>query len=184
MIYQCLMVVCVIGLHFALEWHCLRRNGQVYIIVPRCTTFTKPTQHIHLYMIHQCHIVVCVLGLYFTFEWPWLGRNCLDYMSILAGADPGIFVGGRGPTFRKNFEKPKKKRGGREGGFSLYSAIVRSKSIFAMVTALHTTFFMTYRDVFSRQNHIRSVCFSFVKNVSDFTRGGGFWGSSPQNFLV
>ena len=29
----------------------LRRNDQVYIIVPRCTTFTKPSPHIYLYMI-------------------------------------------------------------------------------------------------------------------------------------
>ena len=40
MIYQCLVVICVFDLHFTLEWHFLRRNDQVYIIVPRCTTFT------------------------------------------------------------------------------------------------------------------------------------------------
>ena len=96
-VYQWLVVVCVIGLHFTLEWHCLRRNGQVYFIVPKCTTFTKHLPHVHLYMIHQCHVVVCVLGLYFTFEWPWLRRNCLDYyMSVPAGAYPGIFRGGGG----------------------------------------------------------------------------------------
>ena len=47
------MVVCIFDLHFTLEWHFLRRNDQVYIIVPRCTTFTKPTPHVHLYMILQ-----------------------------------------------------------------------------------------------------------------------------------
>ena len=121
-------------------WHCLWRNGQVYIIVPRWTSFTKTTPHFHLYMIHQCHVVVCVLGLYFTFEWPWLGRNCLDYISVPASADPGIFVGGRGggSNLPKNFYKKKKEEG---GGFSIYSAIVRSKSIFAMETALQTSYY-------------------------------------------
>ena len=80
-----------------------KKNDQVYIIMPRCTTLTKPTPHVHLYMIHQCHVVVCVLCLYFTFEWPWLGRHFLDHMSVPAGADPGIFVGGGGVQPSENF---------------------------------------------------------------------------------
>ena len=43
MIYWYHVLVCVLDLHFKLEWPSLGRNDQVYITVPRCATFTKLT---------------------------------------------------------------------------------------------------------------------------------------------
>ena len=80
-----------------------------------------------------------------------------------------------GSNLPKNFEKQKKKKKW-GGGFSIYSALVWSKSILAIETALQTIFFfnnMTCRGVFPRQIHIRGVCFSFVQYGSDFTVEGG-----------
>ena len=37
---------------------------------------------------------------------------------------------------------------------------------------------------FLKANHNGGGCFSFVKCVSDFTVGGGFWGPPPDIFLV
>ena len=78
MIYQCHMVVCVLDLHFTLEWPWLGRSGCIYYST--FASFSKLTPTVHLDMIYQCHVVVCVLDLHFTLEWPWLGRNgCLYY---------------------------------------------------------------------------------------------------------
>ena len=97
-------------------------------------------------------------------------------MSVPAGADPGIFVGG-GSNLPKNFDKPKKKQKRRGRGYNMYSAIVMSKSIFAMETALQISYVlrnMTSRGVFYRHILIRYVCFSFVKKKArDFTVGAG-----------
>ena len=70
MIYWCHMVVCILELHFTLEWTWLGRKGQVYITVPMSATFTKLTPTVHLDMIYWCHVVVCVLDLHFTLQWP------------------------------------------------------------------------------------------------------------------
>ena len=72
-----------------------------------------------------------------------------------SGADPAIFV--RGSNLPKNFDKQKKKKKRKRverGGFSIYSALVWSKSIFAIETYLQTIIYiyMTSRGVFSRQN--------------------------------
>ena len=71
--------------------------------------------------------------------------------------------GGGGSNFPINFDilSKKKKREGRGRGLSIYYAKVMSKSIFAMESFFFIN--MTSRGVFSRQNHIRCVCFSFVK---------------------
>ena len=61
----------------------------------------------------------------------------------IAGTDPGIFFRGGGSNLPKNFNKQKKKKKkkthrqkekGRLGVFSIYSALVWSKSIFAIET--------------------------------------------------
>ena len=74
--------VCVLDLHFTLEWPWLGRNGYIYITVPRCDTFTKLAPTIHLDMIYWYHMVVCFLDLHFTLEWPWLERNGYVYITI------------------------------------------------------------------------------------------------------
>ena len=53
----------------------LKRNGYVHFTVPRCDTFTKLTQTVHLETIYWYHMMFCVLDLHFTLQWPWLGRN-------------------------------------------------------------------------------------------------------------
>ena len=95
MIYWCHMVVCVLGLHFTLEWPRLGGNGSVFITVSVGATFTKLNWHqlflkttnqpIHLNMIYWCHVVICVFDLHFTLEWPWIGRNGLVYITVPMG---------------------------------------------------------------------------------------------------
>ena len=64
---------------------------------------------------------------------------------IFPGADPGIFVRGVQPSekFCKAKKKKKKKRqkGEREGGFSIYSALVWLKSIFAINQSINQSLF-------------------------------------------
>ena len=74
-------MVCVLDLHFTLEWPWLRRNCQVHISIPIGATFTKLAPTIHLDMIYWYQVVVCVLDLHFTLEWPWLGKILRPYYS-------------------------------------------------------------------------------------------------------
>ena len=82
MIFWCHVVVCILDLHFRLEWPWLGRNGYVHITVPIGATFTKLAPTVHLDMIYCYHVVVCVLDLHFRLEWPWLGRNDYGYITV------------------------------------------------------------------------------------------------------
>ena len=83
MIYWYHVVVCVLDLHFMLEWPWLGRNGHVYISVPIGATFTKLASTVYLDMIYWYHVVDCVLALHFMLECPWLGRNGCVYITVL-----------------------------------------------------------------------------------------------------
>ena len=82
MTYWYHVAVCVLDLHFTLEWPWLGRNGYVHITVPIDATFTKLAPTVQLDMIYWYHMVVCVLDLHFTLEWPWLGRNGYVHISV------------------------------------------------------------------------------------------------------
>ena len=107
-----------------------------------------------------------------------------------SGADPGIFVRGGGgvqPSEKISISQKKKKKTTRgEGGrFSIYSALVRSKSSLAIEIAFKIKEVHIMPPVFS--SHPKLIwhgCFSIVKYVSDVTvGGGGGLGVLPQNFF-
>ena len=76
MIYWCHMMVCILDLHFTLEWPWLGRNGSV----PIGATFTKLAPTVHLDMFYWCHMVVCILYLHFTLQWP---RHKMEIAGLL-----------------------------------------------------------------------------------------------------
>ena len=82
--------------------------------------------------------------------------------------------GGGGSNLPKNFDEQIKKKRGEGAGFSIYwFSMVEIYFCHWNIFTDHNFYKMTSRCVFSRQNHIRGVCFSFLKCVSDFTGGGG-----------
>ena len=86
------VAVCVLDL-VLLKWPWLGRNGELFITVPRCATFTIPTPIVHLDMIYRCCLMVCFLDLHFTLQWPrhkmtmtgplwWFPSQCLVSMTF------------------------------------------------------------------------------------------------------
>ena len=71
------------------------------------------------------------------------------------------------------------------GPFSIYSALVRSKSNLAIEIAFKIIFFheMTSPMFSSHPKQIWHGCFSIVKYVSDVTVGGGGLGVLPQKIF-
>ena len=149
----------------------------------RKTQFSAVFSCILWYIKLKCCTWLCFNVLQSNFE-------CCHFASIFEGVMPlqariQKFLSGGGPTFWKiltSKKKPTTKRereGEREDGFSIYSALVWLKSIFAIETALQTIIFYKYDIVrcFLQAKHIRGDCLSFVKWVSDIT--GGVSGGPP-----
>ena len=96
MIYWYHVVVCVIDLHFTLEWPWLGGNGKVFITVPIGATFTKLASTVHLDMIYWYHVVVRPsptfharvtmvrkkrLSLYYSTYWCYIHQTCTNCSS-------------------------------------------------------------------------------------------------------
>ena len=103
--------------------------------------------------------------------------------------------GGGGPNlFRKKFDKQKKKikikknknidKRGAGGRFSIYSALVLSKSTLAIEIAFKIILLkMTSWCFFPTNNTFDMVVLAF-QNMLVMSQLGGFGGSSPRKFLV
>ena len=71
MIYWCIMVLCVLDLHFMLGWQWLGRNGRLWYDILVYHIHWDYNTWTYLAKIYWCHRVVCDLDLYFRLEWPW-----------------------------------------------------------------------------------------------------------------